>query len=407
MQKNEMDIQLNNQKGILCFYAYYAVMVLTKAIGLDSNNSLYMVMFLLGCLLLLYKLIVTEYTLAEIVKALIFVGVGGICALIASEKTIVLLAITIVGLKHCDFRETVRVAFWVRLVITVPFMLLALGEIFEPGLEDLMTTRFEWIKVYHFGYSTPNNAFISIFIILVLYLYLRYEWLNYKHFVVTSVITMVFYELTNSRTGTLLMFGLWALIFVDKFLTRERLRKVYYWLLAASTFLCGIFSWAATMLYQPTGSYAWEFVNRVFSGRLNITQRYYRILSATWLPRDNAAFEELSGYGFIDNMYMNVFMHDGILLYLLLLVLITFSNYRLYRAHCYRELVFVTVFSVYAILEEFPLNPTVNPFILFVGILMYSEITIGNQKYHWLKTPEWIAKLKKNWSRRKNESEQA
>jgi hypothetical protein len=33
----------------------------------------------------------------------------------------------------------------------------------------------------------------------------------------------------------------------------------------------------------------------------------------------------------------------------------------------------MVIFAIYAVLEEFPLNPSMNPFILLLGVLLYRE----------------------------------
>ena len=53
---------------------------------------------------------------------------------------------------------------------------------------------------------------------------------------------------------------------------------------------------------------------------------------------------------------------------------IVLAMVKLYQAGCYKELVMLSVFSLYAIMEQFVLNGFMNPFILLVGILLYPNL---------------------------------
>ena len=278
---------------------------------------------------------------------------------------------TVAGLKDCDFRELACTAFYVRLAITSFMVVASFLGIFDQGETAQTTTSFQDITVYNFGYSTANNAYINIFVLMALFLYIRYDRINWKYFIGTSVIAMLMYTFTNSRTGTLLFFAVWFFIFCEKFLLARKGRYVFFWLMAASTLICAVFSYAATSMFNPDGGYWSEYINRIFSGRLNITHKYHEALSVSLIPRTSAVMDAHRGFGFIDNSYMSVYFHDGLIVALIVLVLICISNYSLFKKHCYKELVFIASFSVYAMMEEFPLNPVVNPFIMLTAVVIY------------------------------------
>ncbi len=359
------------QYGVISMTMYYGVMTASKALGMDSSNSLYYVMFVIACIMLLFKYCVTQYTVRQIALDVLLGCIGIVCFVISHDMTLLLLAMTVAGLKDCDFRELACTAFYVRLAITSFMVVASFLGIFDQGETAQTTTSFQDITVYNFGYSTANNAYINIFVLMALFLYIRYDRINWKYFIGTSVIAMLMYTFTNSRTGTLLFFAVWFFIFCEKFLLARKGRYVFFWLMAASTLICAVFSYAATSMFNPDGGYWSEYINRIFSGRLNITHRYHEALSVSLIPRTSAVMDAHRGFGFIDNSYMSVYFHDGLIVALIVLVLICISNYSLFKKHCYKELVFIASFSVYAMMEEFPLNPVVNPFIMLTAVVIY------------------------------------
>ncbi len=359
------------QYGVISMTMYYGVMTASKALGMDSSNSLYYVMFGIACIMLLFKYCVTQYTVRQIALDVLLGCIGIVCFVISNDMTLLLLAMTVAGLKDCNFRELACTAFYVRLAITSFMVVASFLGIFDQGETAQTTTSFQDITVYNFGYSTANNAYINIFVLMALFLYIRYDRINWKYFIGTSVIAMLMYTFTNSRTGTLLFFAVWFFIFCEKFLLARKGRYVFFWLMAASTLICAVFSYAATSMFNPDGGYWSEYINRIFSGRLNITHRYHEALSVSLIPRTSAVMDAHRGFGFIDNSYMSVYFHDGLIVALIVLVLICISNYSLFKKHCYKELVFIASFSVYAMMEEFPLNPVVNPFIMLTAVVIY------------------------------------
>lgn len=359
------------QYGVISMTMYYGVMTASKALGMDSSNSLYYVMFGIACIMLLFKYCVTQYTVRQIALDVLLGCIGIVCFVISHDMTLLLLAMTVAGLKDCDFRELACTAFYVRLAITSFMVVASFLGIFDQGETAQTTTSFQDITVYNFGYSTANNAYINIFVLMALFLYIRYDRINWKYFIGTSVIAMLMYTFTNSRTGTLLFFAVWFFIFCEKFLLARKGRYVFFWLMAASTLICAVFSYAATSMFNPDGGYWSEYINRIFSGRLNITHKYHEALSVSLIPRTSAVMDAHRGFGFIDNSYMSVYFHDGLIVALIVLVLICISNYSLFKNHCYKELVFIASFSVYAMMEEFPLNPVVNPFIMLTAVVIY------------------------------------
>lgn len=359
------------QYGVISMTMYYGVMTASKALGMDSSNSLYYEMFVIACIMLLFKYCVTQYTVRQIALDVLLGCIGIVCFVISHDMTLLLLAMTVAGLKDCDFRELACTAFYVRLAITSFMVVASFLGIFDQGETAQTTTSFQDITVYNFGYSTANNAYINIFVLMALFLYIRYDRINWKYFIGTSVIAMLMYTFTNSRTGTLLFFAVWFFIFCEKFLLARKGRYVFFWLMAASTLICAVFSYAATSMFNPDGGYWSEYINRIFSGRLNITHKYHEALSVSLIPRTSAVMDAHRGFGFIDNSYMSVYFHDGLIVALIVLVLICISNYSLFKKHCYKELVFIASFSVYAMMEEFPLNPVVNPFIMLTAVVIY------------------------------------
>lgn len=68
---------------------------------------------------------------------------------------------------------------------------------------------------------------------------------------------------------------------------------------------------------------------------------------------------------------MFMLLYGGWIMAIVYLIVMCAAMYRLYEKECYRELVMISVFALYGVLEQFVMNAFMNPFILLAGILLY------------------------------------
>jgi hypothetical protein len=70
---------------------------------------------------------------------------------------------------------------------------------------------------------------------------------------------------------------------------------------------------------------------------------------------------------------MSLAITSGLMVAVLFVVLMTGTSRVLCKKKCYREMIFMVIFAIYAVLEEFPMNPSMNPFVMLLGVLLYRE----------------------------------
>ena len=73
---------------------------------------------------------------------------------------------------------------------------------------------------------------------------------------------------------------------------------------------------------------------------------------------------------------MYLFISCGALFAILFVYWASRSQWKMYCNGYYREIIFFTIFAVYAVLEQSPMNPILNPFILFTANLVYKNYTV-------------------------------
>ena len=367
--------QSNQQKiAEFSFYAFYVLLIIAKSLGYNSGDLIYKICFYVGVLFLLVKLVNTKYTLREILWIAFFLVIVFLIYFKLGDLSELLLLLSVVGMKNCNFSTIMKLTVITRIAVTVTQLLLvsvglmdAQQQLVDDGLNPIR-------EVYALGWTKPNLAFLGGFLAVVVFLYVFYEKLNIGYFLGTMLPMVLLYKVTYCRTGIIVYFFLWVLIIVDKAI---RYKKIY-WLYCLAYVVGYVISFLAMHFYQGTYGYM-QTINQVFNGRIDIMNTYYKTVGLSLFPRDVSIFS-FNLNRIIDNLYMSLTITSGIIVGVLFVVLLTRCMYTLYHKKCYKEIIFMVIFAVYAILEEFPLNPSLNPFMLLLGVLLYKDKVIIREK---------------------------
>lgn len=371
------------QFGIIAYYSYFAINVLAKAFAYDSGDKIYKFFMLTGIFFLAIKLVTTKYTLQEMLACCIFFGMGLTMYIVTKSATMLLLFLTIMGLKNCKFGRLIQMSVYIRLFVAVVMVLGSVYGFFDIGYKTKPDTNYIEMPVYSFGFNEPNMAFLTIFILLMVLLYYNYEKLNVLWFLGTTAVALLFYEWTFCRTGIAVFMFAWVLIIFDKLVKNKKVKFI----LALSVLVGALFSFCAMVFYAGDNPLM-HLLNHFVSGRIYIMNSYLTDQGLAFYPRNQELFYA-SYYGLIDNCYMFMLLYGGWVLAIVYLIVTCAAMYRLYTRECYKELVMISIFALYGVLEQFVMNAFMNPFILLAGILLYPGLleTEKGQKKAYGKLP--------------------
>lgn len=379
IQKKIVDVKENREKieliGQMGFIAYYGIMVITKTFGYVSYEMIFKVAFALALLGLGVKVLTTRYTMREFMLLYLLLAVSMICWIRVGEKNIMFITLTLWGMKNMSFRNLMQATIWIRAFGTALMIVLACAGVLDMQPKMDMATDYREFFVYGFGYIKANAAFYMIFSIIAIFLYIYYDQLKLWHFLLSVLVCYAGFRATYCRTGMLVFCGMWALIILDKLTHNKR----YYKLVACN--VAGLFSISllAMMVYRKANPLLFK-INRIFNGRIEIMNNYHKAYGVTLFPKTADIFWNMN-YTTIDNFYMYLFISCGAIVALAFVVIATKAQFKLYREGNYREIVFFTVFAVYAMLEQSPFNPILNPFILLMGNLVYRDFQIKENDF--------------------------
>ena len=211
------------QIGVVAFYAYFAINILMKAFSYDHGDNIYKWFFYTALIFWGIKMITTTYTMREIFWIAAMFGIGVMLSVIAKQNMWLLTIMTVVAMKNCRFSVITQIAVWLRAAGVVILVGGSLLGIFNIGEQTKLDSGYVEQHVYGFAMGEPNTAFLTVFLALLLVLYYNYEKLNVIWCGVTVLIALFFYKVTFCRTGVLVFFFCWALIFFEKLVKNKKI----------------------------------------------------------------------------------------------------------------------------------------------------------------------------------------
>lgn len=354
----------------IIYILYFSVMTLAKGLGLYDGMRPYTLSLYIGAVLIIVKLILTEYTIAEWLYVLSMLGMG-LLIWHNSDQTGALIYLTmIIAMKNVPVKRL----FSVGLVIwTLTFILLLLLSItgINPGIFVVHEKLgLGYIIRWALGQPHPNVLQITFLMICAMILYLTNP--KGKKLIYTTAVMFVanlyifFYSI--SYTGLILVvFYLAANLY---FSFRKELCKFEKLLVNMIFPICAAFSLLGPVFFPEK---LWELCNKILNTRFYIAMHHLTWASPTLFgsrPSDDIP-QRLHN---IDSSYVLVFTRYGIVLFVLMCI-----AYMAYIHHCtkekkYNELAITIGLCVAAIAEPFFVNPSFkNISLLFVGEYIFIQ----------------------------------
>ncbi len=377
-----MEKSIRNRNARIAYYIYFLSMIALKALGLSSNDKMFRIVFIGALAFLALKIIYTEYKPQELIVVISLVLLSSIGFFRAKEQTYFLAAISIAGMKGINFKDLCRKTFWVHAVFS---LIAVVGSMLGYFQDNIYVINEETGAAYHtYGYSDYNVLFVNMFIIAALLIYIRYEKLGIWEFILTNILMFWTYYASRSRTGYILFFGMWFLIFLDKMVFSENMKKKLYHIYTFAPWIMVILSFVLPYLYELFGKTKIMYeINHILTGRVFIMNYYLKLYPFTlfgntyefWL---NNAGEILE---IVDNLYVTIYLYSGLVMLILYVAGVFALLCRLYRKRYDIELILTAILCVYAFMEEFPLNPTVNPFAVMLAWIIFGGNLIRGDDY--------------------------
>lgn len=361
-------------------YYLATIVVVTKLILAYSEifvisgffNSVLNYIFIL--LMLLKVLSDFNFKIKKFYIAFIVFAAIALYTSIQTDNYIILFsALGIVGIKGMSVRSIIRTSFKVKVFwLTLHFVCFIFAMSFFP-----QTVEYSLIggEIRHRIYlSQPNTCAMLFLWMLFEYIYLNYEKIYFKKFLICTFIYGIILYITKSKTSGIVYALLWLMIFLKKNKVMQRI------VLVLSKYGCVILSvfFAFTTVMYSRLPFA-RVLNTMFTGRLAGAAKAYEMYGFTIFGQhlNLGTFIDWDPfYGvtsiWLENTYTMLFINYGIIYAILIAIALWYVAEYL----TIKDKIFVCVMLLYGISESY----IVDIFLCF-PLLVVAEAIFDKRKY--------------------------
>lgn len=367
------------------YYISFLSLVFAKSLGFYSGDLEYKLIMAFSMLFLGLKLLFTKYTLKE-VMIMAIVGLYAMFILVKTGYvTFTITILTVLGLKNVDIPDLMKKTLFVRIICISVLVTASVSGIVGNAVKD----QFEDGLTYSYGFQSPNEFMVNIFITVALILYLNYKKLNILHFLLSIYAFYAVYRVTNSTTGFMLgVFLVFVFLCLKLF---DRLGKPGYVLkkiigaaVIPTSLLCFIGTFVMSVFFDVNNNFMF-MLDQLITGRLKIQHQYWLNYGFSLLGKDiSRAAARWDGVqinnGFLDSNYWCSFYKYGFVTEMFFIACLVFASWYFYKKKNYNLTIIINTLCLYGLMEDFLISSVMNPFLLFVAFAIYDAAGLNRKQ---------------------------
>lgn len=301
----------------LVYYIFFAMMLFVKGMGLYAGQWPYTVSLIIGALLILVKLVITEHSIPEWIFIILMIALSVTIYAHSNKLGILVITATIIGMKGVSVKRIM----WIGAIIwsftfTINILLTLLG--IRPDIIRVQDKLgLGYIIRYSLGSTHPNVLQISYMILCAFILYVAK--LEGKKLITATLVMLLgslyIFMYSVSYTGIVLcVFYLFLNLYLN---FRKRLNIIEKTIAVSSFPFC---AWFVIYEFNNYDSYKfYYYLNKIFNTRPFITWYFMQHNEPTLfgVGYDASLPGELNN---LDSSFVYALMHYGIIFFVLLVM---------------------------------------------------------------------------------------
>lgn len=330
-----------------------------KRTGNDVNIFMWMAFF---CMLI--KLIYDRYSRKTLLFIMTILLGAFVCCMRVGEMSLLITATFLFAAQNVNLKRTYRIMIWTTGICA---LLIVALFILENGIVA-GTVRDGKLR-YSMGFQHPNSLALIIYIIVELYILLHYAEKPQKTIFVASVMTVISYWMTDSRTSALLSMAIIILLILGTRFDIKRIMKPVLLLCYPLSVFC---SYYGTLHHS---SVPWVYFNKMISWRLSWAALALQIYSVRLYP------QYISLGMTLDTGYINLLLKFGWVITAVywLIYVVLWKEY--YDQLSTETVILIIMGALYIISENIALIICYNPM-----FFAFSNCILGKRRQPMLRT---------------------
>lgn len=247
-------------------------------------------------------------------------------------------------------------------------------------IENKLYPRYEGsmpvLARYSYGFANPNALAALLFQIACCLIYLKWNHWNIMENFLILLLFAVIYSFLNCRTVSILIMLLLILVNLCKYKLKDKSIVFLKYFSLFSLLFCPFFSFLTVILYGQANSSA-ALISDLLSHRI---RNLFFALNYYDISIFGNIYHRHNDFLIVDNVYGNIFIHFGVLVFILYMVLYLIAiNYTL-KFKNVPFLILLTVYLYYGIMEGYIINPYSNFTIFIFSIMFYNKNLLTSDK---------------------------
>lgn len=349
------------------FYLVFILSIIALfSAGFNSTDRVYQVVFLAATLFLLLKLAVTDFTWREILWMAAVTLLLGLNLLRNGEKTLIITAMGVFGVKNVSLDKVFRNSLWVKVVFTVGTILLAAVGIIENQARKLPKNG-ERIIIYCYGYDHPNAAFANVFVLFVIAILVwrdKLKWYAYAGF---TLVLLGAYRLFVCRTGLAVWAALLMIVLGYKISRKLKWEKYYLTLLLLIPVGLAVLTFVLPLIGIENNEVVAK-LNSYLTGRIKLLTQGINNLGFPLLgniPRDP-----------FDSSYFHLVYNYGWIITIICFIAYLYTMWECRKDDRPYELIVLSTMAIYGFMEHWPLSIGWNLSLLCISHILFRKKTL-------------------------------
>lgn len=357
-----MKCEMKNKIEEILFYLFLTIMFTVKGLGLYDGQRLYNVFFVISFMCILFKILISKYTLFEFS----FVSILGFLAVvinrISGEKGVLIIFAILVGMRNIPLIRTMKVGV---ISLGISSLLNAIISMFCIPDEKMYWRTYRLGLIKSFGWDLgqphPNTTSIVYLAIVSMIIILLGKCYKGKHLLLLSIGNFLVYFYCASNTGVIICELMIVLSFFAVHI--KDLKKLGYFVIKLAYPFCIVFSF----------SFPWLVPDKILN---LIEMKAQTLYSRIILSRYFVTYSNMKLFGIkvititdssntLDNSFLYCGIFNGIISIVLLSVGYFFLINRYARKKKNVELMIIVCFLLEGLLEPFLFNTSFKNITLF------------------------------------------
>lgn len=374
-------VKRQEKPGDIAFYIGIGIQLLLMVVGygdwgIPFHGRLMQIAFALFCI----KILTTEYSKTEWLMMVILGGIGVLSYVGTGDEYVVSVIVMIFATKSIDFKRVCKWILWIALAFTVITAFLSLCGVGGMAVDIRDYGRGGIEARWCLGFGHANNLHGTVWYLVALVIYLFFEKLDWRHYLLLTVGNVILFYFTISKGGLIAA----QLVIVAAVLLR------YIRRLADMTwiYVCGILAVLGVFVISVVSvSVDWNkssllmLLDRLFTGRINLAYQHAHI--STWKLLSSAGeFGDT-----VDNGWVTIFFNYG---YIIGVFFVLFHIYLVYRTWKQKDGILLVVIASCIFYTFMEATYTVNSSYLLCNLSYIAAMLLITNKREMRNEPKWL-----------------